>query len=141
MHLCGFRRFVAFLRLCKPLLESESTVRRMVDDGARNCRVAIHWWTNRPTQMVEALAAFREAVLEKRLSFTPADDRTGKTAELSTTLRRHIGNARERPSRSGLQIGKEQMSTVLAWTARAAAIAAGVKPEAPKQLYIAKRIR
>jgi hypothetical protein len=50
-----------------------------------------------------------------------------------------------------LQIGKENpnsdkkidgaMSTVLAWTARAAAIAAGVKPEVPKQLYIAKRIR
>jgi hypothetical protein len=33
------------------------------------------------------------------------------------------------------------MSTVLAWVARAAAIAAGVKPEAPQQLYIAKRIR
>lgn len=111
----------------------------------------LHWWTNRPTQMVEALAAFREAVLEKRLSFTPADDRTGRAAELATTLRRHIGNAVERPSRSGLQIGKVHkgsekkidgaMSTVLAWTARAAAIAAGVKPEVPQQLYIAKRIR
>jgi hypothetical protein len=111
----------------------------------------IHWWTNRPTQMVEALATFREAVWEKRLSFTPADDRVGKRAELATTLRRHIGNTREKPSRAGLQIGKEHkgsdkkidgaMSTVLAWTARAACIAAGVKPEGPKQVYLAKRIR
>jgi hypothetical protein len=111
----------------------------------------IHWWTNRQTQMAEALAAFREAVIEKRLSFTPSDDRTGRVAELSATLKRHVGNARERPSRAGLQIGKEHknsdkkidgaMSSVLAWTARTAAIAAGVKPQAPLELYLPKRIR
>jgi hypothetical protein len=116
-----------------------------------SAKYPLHWWTNRPTQMVEALATFREAVWEKRLSFTPAEDRTGRAAELATTLKRHIGNTRERPSRAGLQIGKEHkgsdkkidgaMSTVLAWTARTAAIAAGVKPEPPKQLYVARRIR
>lgn len=113
-------------------------------------RRPLEWWTNRSTQMVAALERFHEAVIEQRLSWTPPDDRVGRQAELAVTLRRHVLNARRRPSRAGLQIGKEFpksprkidacVAAVLAYTAAQAAISAGVKP-ARQTSYVARRIR
>lgn len=88
----------------------------------------IEWWTNRPSIMVSALERFREAVVSKRL-----------THDGSTLLRRHVLNARRRVSRSGIQIAKEYpgsprkidaaMAAVLAYEARADAVAAGVSTQ------------
>lgn len=91
----------------------------------------IEWWTNRPSAMVAALERFREAVAAKRL-----------THDGSTTFRRHVLNARRRMTRSGITIAKEYpgspkkidiaMAAVLAYEARAAAVAAGVVQRAKK---------
>ncbi|TDC02113.1 terminase [Micromonospora fluostatini] len=110
----------------------------------------LEWWTNRPKPMVTALERFYDALVVKALSFTPAADRTGRVAELARTLRRHALNARRRPSRAGLQIGKDfpksprridaVMAAVLAFEARGDAVAAGVQTRKRKS-YAAKRIR
>ncbi len=110
----------------------------------------MEWWTNRPRAMVSALERFHEAVAEGRLTFTPAQDRIGRQAELATTLRRHVLNARRRPSRAGLQIGKEHpksarkidgcMAAVIAYEAASEAIAGGVASRA-KTSYVPRRIR
>lgn len=95
----------------------------------------IEWWTNRPKFMVAALERFREAVLSGQL-----------THDGTTLLRRHVLNARRRVSRSGIQISKEYpgsprkidaaMAAVLAYEARADAVAAGVisRPRKSKRL-------
>jgi len=85
----------------------------------------IEWWTNRPTAMVHALSRFHEAVAAKRL-----------THDGSTIFRRHVLNARRRVTRAGVTISKEYpgspkkidsaMAAVLAYEARADAVAAGV---------------
>jgi hypothetical protein len=85
----------------------------------------VEWWTNRSSVMVRALERFREAVAAKRL-----------THDGSTLLRRHVLNARRRTSRAGITIAKEfpgsmrkidaAMAAVLAYEARADAVAAGV---------------
>ena len=108
------------------------------------------WWTNRGRAMVSALERFAEAVRSKTISYTPADDRVEQQAGLTVILRRHVLNARRRPSRAGLQIGKAfpkspdridaAVSAVLAYECRAAAIAAGVSTK-PKRPYRARRIR
>jgi hypothetical protein len=110
----------------------------------------LDWWTNRPRAMVPALERFHEAIIAERLSYTPATDRVGREAELTLTLQRHVLNARRRPSRAGLQIGKEfphsprkidaAVAAVLAYTARGDAVAAGVKSRTQTQ-YAARRIR
>lgn len=109
------------------------------------------WWTNRPTQMVEALARFREAVLEERISWTPAEDRGEGTREaaLALALTRHIRNARRRTGRQGDTIHKEApksarkidaaMAAVLAYEAACDARAAGAGKRKPVEL--ARRIR
>jgi hypothetical protein len=91
----------------------------------------IEWWTNRPSAMVAALERFREAVASKRL-----------THDGTTIFRRHVLNARRRVTRSGITIAKEYpgspkkidcaMAAVLAYEARAAAVAAGVVQRAKK---------
>lgn len=95
----------------------------------------LEWWTNRPKVMVAALERFHEAVLSGQL-----------THDGSTLLRRHVLNARRRVSRSGIQISKEYpmsprkidaaMAAVLAYEARADAVAAGVmsRPKKSKRL-------
>jgi hypothetical protein len=111
----------------------------------------IEWWTNRPKQMVHALETFFHAVRGQELSYTPAEDRApgSREAALAHTLSRHVLNARRRPSRAGVQIGKPSntarkidaaMAAVLAYTARNAAIHAGVKP-LRRKIYAARRIR
>lgn len=88
----------------------------------------LEWWTNRQRPMVDALARFHDAVTEKRLSHNG-----------NATLTRHVLNARRRVGRSGITIAKEHptsdrkidacMAAVLAYEARADAIASGVGVE------------
>jgi phage terminase large subunit-like protein len=109
------------------------------------------WWTNQPKPMIEALDRFKTAVLERRLSYTPADDRVGRKAELTLTLQRHALNAREHETRGGTQIRKEYkkspkkidavVASVLAWQCRWDAIAAGVLDQADQGWFMPKRIR
>lgn len=110
----------------------------------------LEWWTNRPTAMVAALERFHDAVLDERVTYTPADDRVGRERELALGLTRHVLNARRSVSRAGLQIRKEHpkstrkidacMAAVLAYTAGMDAVAANAKP-AGATGYPAKRIR
>lgn len=112
---------------------------------------AIEWWTNRPTAMVAALSRFREAVLEERVSWTPAEDRGEGTreAELAIALTRHFRNARRRSGRAGDTIHKEApksprkidaaMAAVLAYEATCDARAAGAGKRKPVEMP--RRIR
>ena len=114
-------------------------------------RRPLEWWTHRPQPMVEALDRFHTAVLEKRLSYTPAEDRVGRKAELTLTLQRHALNAREHMTRAGMQIRKEYkkspkkidalMAAVLAFQCRWDAVAAGVLDEPAEEWFMPKRIR
>lgn len=113
-------------------------------------RRPLEFWTNRPAPMVEALDRFHTAVLERRLSYTPADDRVGRKAELTLVLQRHALNARRHPTRAGMQIRKEFpkspkkidgiMAAVLAFQCRWDAIAAGVLDQ-QDDWFMPKRIR
>lgn len=114
-------------------------------------RRPLEWWTHRGPPMVEALDRFHTAVLEKRLSFTPADDRVGRKAELTLTLQRHALNARERMTRAGIQVQKEYkkspkkidalIAAVLAFQCRWDAVAAGVLEDPAEGWFMPKRIR
>jgi hypothetical protein len=87
----------------------------------------IEWWMTggRSTLIVRALEKFHTALTEGEL-----------THDGSSALVRHLVNARRRPSRSGLQIGKAHpdspkkidaaVAAVLAWQCRLDAIAKGV---------------
>ncbi|GEL19350.1 terminase [Pseudonocardia asaccharolytica] len=92
----------------------------------------LEWWTNRPAVMVKALERFHEAVLGKEL-----------THDGGSVLTRHVLNARRRIGRSGLTIAKETpssprkidaaMAAVLAYEARADAVALGLDRPARKR--------
>ncbi len=110
----------------------------------------LEWWTNRPTAIVAALERFYEALIEKRISFDDPNQVTSKEREqLVRALRRHALNARRRPSRAGLQIGKEfassskkidlVMAAVIAYECAFTGTAENVTVK-PKT-YAAKRIR
>ncbi len=113
-------------------------------------RRPFEWYTARSGQMVAALDEFHTAVLERRISYTPADDRVGRKAELTLTLQRHALNARRHPTRAGMQIRKEYpkspkkidavMAAVLAWQCRLDAIAAGAL-DVDEGWFMPKRIR
>jgi hypothetical protein len=117
-----------------------------------NQRRPLEWWTNRPTAMVAALERFHDAVLDERISFTPAADRAEGSHEhqMALALTRHVLNARRAISRSGLQIRKEHpksprkidacMAAVLAYEAACDAVAAGIRRRSA-DLYPARRIR
>ena len=115
-----------------------------------SARRPLEWWTNRPTAMVSALERFHEAVAERRVSYTPADDRTGREAELTLGLTRHILNARIKETRAGEQIRKEKpksrkkidaaMAAVLAYEATCDARAVGVQSKL-ERFQLPKRIR
>jgi hypothetical protein len=91
----------------------------------------IEWWTGRTKAMVDSLARFHDAVIQKRL-----------THHGNNVLTRHIVNARRRETRSGLTISKDHpgssrkidaaIAAVLAYEARAGAVSIGVSPEKPK---------
>lgn len=99
------------------------------------------WWMTggRTSRIVQALAQFHDAVVDRELSH-----------DGSSTLGRHVLNARRRTSRSGLQIAKEHpesglkidaaVASVLAWQARLDAVAAGAG--APKKRTgVPRRVR
>jgi hypothetical protein len=112
---------------------------------------ALEWWTNRPTAIVAALERVHEAVLEERLTYTPADDLGEGTreAELALALTRHFLNARRRVGRQGVAIHKEApksprkidaaMAAVLAYVATCDARAAGAGKRKPVEMP--RRIR
>ncbi len=90
----------------------------------------IEWWMTggRSVLIVRALEKFHTALTEGEL-----------THDGSSALVRHLCNARRRPGRSGLQIGKAHpdspkkidaaVASVLAWQCRLDAIAKGVAAE------------
>jgi hypothetical protein len=100
----------------------------------------VEWWMTggRSTSTARALEQFHTAVVEREL-----------THDGSSALTAHVLNARRRPTRSGLQIAKENPSSarkidaavaaVLAWTARMDAVAAGVGDR--PRVSIPQRIR
>ncbi len=112
----------------------------------------MEFWTNRSTQMVAALERFHEAVLEKRVSWTPPEflPDGSKAQELASALRSHMLAAVARESRYGWLIFKEAkhsprkidmtMAAVLAYTAAMDGIVAGIGSKSIKR-YPAKRIR
>jgi hypothetical protein len=115
----------------------------------------LEWWTNRPRPMEAALQRFREAIVEKRATFTPADflPEGSREQQLAAVLRKHILNAKRkvRPGGGGtVQIGKDfhhsprkidmAMAAVLAWEAAQDAVATGVTTPSNRR-YPAKRIR
>jgi hypothetical protein len=101
----------------------------------------IEWWMTggRSALIVRALEQFYTGVLQNDLSH-----------DGSSTLTRHILNARRRPTRSGITIAKDHpdsdrkidaaVAAVLAYQARLDAVAAGVKTGG-EDLYMARRIR
>lgn len=110
----------------------------------------LEFWTNRPTQMIQALSEFHLSVKGKQVSFTPAEDRMDEKKSYATELRRQLLNCYRKPTRAGLQIRKEYpksprkidaaVASVLAYTARGVAIASGVKT-GPQKKRLAKRVR
>lgn len=113
-------------------------------------RRPLEWWTNRPRAIVSALERLYEAIQEERLSYTPAEDRTGRQAELALVMQTHVLNARRRESRAGISIGKVTpkssrkidgaMSLCLAWECRNDAIALGVQ-SAAETFFLPRRLR
>lgn len=110
----------------------------------------LEFWTNRPTQQVQALSEFHLAVKGKQISMAPPEDRMDEKKSLAVELRRHLLNTYRKPTKAGMQVRKEYpksprkidaaMAAVLAYTARGAAIAAGVKV-GPQKKRTARRIR
>ena len=93
---------------------------------------------------------FHEAVLAKGLSFAPPDGAAGVDGAMASTLTRHVLNARRREGRMGITISKEYprspkkidaaMAAVLAYEARADAVASGVRT-ATANTYMPRRLR
>lgn len=98
------------------------------------------WWMTggRATYTVRALEQFHSAIVDGEL-----------THDGSSALTRHMLNARRRPSRSGLQVGKAHpdspmkidaaVAAVLAWQARLDAVGAGVGQT--EGAFVPRRIR
>lgn len=87
-------------------------------------KTVIEWWTNRERQMASALERFHTATVTAQLSHNGNE-----------TLSRHIGNAKRKESRSGIQIRKDRpksrnkidaaVCAVLAYEARGDVIQSG----------------
>lgn len=96
------------------------------------------WWMlgGRDRQVVQALEEFHNAVIDNEMSH-----------DGSYALTRHVLNARRKPGKSGIHIGKEHpdsirkidaaVAAVLAWQARLAAVAAGIG----QQSFIPRKVR
>jgi hypothetical protein len=99
------------------------------------------WWMTggRATTTVRALEQFHGAVID------------GELTHAGDALSRHAKNARRRPSRSGVQIGKEHpespkkidavVAAVLAWAARLDAVAKGAAQTDTTRGFAPRRIR
>lgn len=114
--------------------EAVYTPRLKVKSTPRN---AIVWWTNRTTLMGRALDRFEGAVKDRELSHDGSD-----------VLTRHALNARRRPRREAMGIGKEHpmsrnkidavVAAVLAFQARADVLASGHKRRRPTRVVTAR---
>jgi hypothetical protein len=127
----AFGRWKVVAFYADPAADWRSFVANWEATYARRLRVKssqqhpIEWWMNRPHLVVRALAQLHAAVLNGEL-----------THDGSFALTRHMLNARRRPSRSGLQIAKENpdsprkidaaTAATLAWQARLDALAKGM---------------
>ncbi len=110
----------------------------------------LEWWTSRDRAIISALERLHDAIVEQRVTYTPADDRTGRAAELALTLRSHVLNARRREKRQGITIGKVRvksprkidaaMALCLAWECRNDAVAAGIQ-SAAETFVLPRRLR
>jgi hypothetical protein len=99
----------------------------------------VEWWMTggRSSKTVQALEQFKTAVVEQEM-----------THDGSSTLTRHVLNARMRSSRSGTQISKSHpdsankidaaVAAVLAWACRMDAVAAGLSKAAPRRGMVKK---
>lgn len=102
----------------------------------------VEWFMTggRAMQIVRATERLYNAVVEKEV-----------THDGSTVLARHVGNARRRLSRTGIQVSKETpesphkidaaVAAILAYECRADAVSAGVRPEEPVESFVPRRIR
>lgn len=110
----------------------------------------LEFWTNQPSKMAQALGEFLLGVKGKQVSIERVNDAMpDEKQQLAVEFRRHLLNAYRRPTRFGLQIRKEYqksprkidatVAAVLAYTARQAAITAGVKTVVKKK--VARRLR
>lgn len=98
----------------------------------------IEWWMNRAHLVVRALEQFHAAIVNGEM-----------THDGSFALTRHMLNARRRPSRSGMQIGKENpesprkidaaIAATLAWQARLDAMAKGLHKSGGKGRVVVLR--
>lgn len=136
----AFARFTVVGAFCDPAHWQDYADKWQSEFGSRlqvhaTQQRPMEWWTNRPRPMVTALERFREAVVDRAL-----------THDGCSVLAQHVLNARRRVSRSGVTISKENpsssrkidaaMAAVLAYEARADAVAAGVtsRPRKSKRL-------
>ncbi len=101
---------------------------------------AIAWWTNRTTLMSRALDTFYTTVIDRGLKILK-----------DSVLIRHLLNARRRPRREGMAVGKEHPSSrnkidgaiaaVLALLARNEYLAAGPKDKKKRRAFQAMVVR
>lgn len=87
-------------------------------------KIVMEWWTNRERAMCSALERFHTACVTAQL-----------THDGDVVLARHVGNAKKKETRSGIQIRKDRpksprkidaaMSAVLAYEARGDVVSAG----------------
>lgn len=87
-------------------------------------KIVMEWWTNRERAMCSALERFHTACVTGQL-----------THDADVVLARHVGNAKKKETRSGIQIRKDRpksprkidaaMAAVLAYEARGDVVSAG----------------
>lgn len=103
----------------------------------------VEWWMTggRSVQIVRATERLRNAIVQGQTSVDAGSER----------LRQHLINARARETRAGIQIGKDTplsprkvdcaVAAILAFQARAEAVAAGIGQESPEEMFVPRRIR
>lgn len=116
-------------------------------------KAPLEFWTNRDRAMVAALERFKDAILDKIVGYTPAEDRApgSDEAKRTLTLSRHIRNAKAAVrGRAGIVIMKDHhkskrkidgaMAATLALECAFDALAQGAKPQRDER-YVPKRLR
>lgn len=116
-------------------------------------KAPLEWWTNRDRPMVAALERFKEAILDRAVGYTPAEDRAPGSDESrrALTLKRHVLNAKAAVrGRVGITIQKDHhkskrkidaaMAATLAVECAFDALAQNAKPNRDTR-YVPKRLR
>lgn len=124
-----FKTYTVARMYCDPAYWQDIVGRWASEFGEK---IVMEWWTNRERNMCFALERFHTAVVTGQLTFgsNPADDEI---------LSRHIGNAKRKETRSGIQIRKDRLGSprkidaavtaTLAYEARGDVVAAGWSPK------------